>query len=422
MILAGKDFVRIGEAAKLLGVTEQTLRNWDARGKLRPHRHPINGYRMYRVAEVYSVLKELGPTQGLLDLEVRGSVPTHDGEAVVPNSNDFLAALPPCHWSPEVALDPKHRPQHWDAPSSTVRRDWRKYPQEAHVLDSAGEKYRRLTVDEIAILQGFEPKVARLEGLTDRERIASLGDAVPPPLARAVAAGIAKHWNCMHRTAIEICAGIGGLAEGGAAIGLEHLLVVDQSEVCGRLLRNQRHWGADRVLVSDLRDVDFTAYRGRVGLLSGGPPCQPWSQSGLQRGHDDERDLLGSIHEVVAAIEPEAFIFENVPGLANQQNEPYLLALVRRLRNPVPGLRYGVLVARLNAADYGVPQVRERLFFVGLRDMPAVRVSECFDTITGMRTHRRPGESNSGIPTWVTVGQALGHEKDPGGWRRWIGK
>jgi hypothetical protein len=55
-----------------------------------------------------------------------------------------------------VALDPKHRPQSWDEPSSTVRREWCRYPQEAHLLDVDNWRYRRLTVDEIAILQGFE--------------------------------------------------------------------------------------------------------------------------------------------------------------------------------------------------------------------------------------------------------------------------
>jgi MerR family regulatory protein len=152
VLLVSRDYVKIGEAAKILGVTEQTLRNWDSRGKLVPFRHPVNGYRMYRVADVHAILKELEPTQTNLQFD-----------ALVRATPSTLKAveepLLPCHWIPEVALDPKHRPQHWDAPATTVRRDWRKYPQEAHVIDSAGHKYRRFTVDEIAILQGFEPRI-----------------------------------------------------------------------------------------------------------------------------------------------------------------------------------------------------------------------------------------------------------------------
>src|SRR5262249_10237418 len=161
-------------------------------------------------------------------------------------------------------------------------------------------------------------------------------------------------------------AGIGGLAEGAAAIGLEHLLLVDYDEICGQLLSNRRQWRPDRVVVSDLRVVDLSGLRGKVGLLSGGPPCQPWSQSGHRLGNDDARDLLGEITNIVAATAPEAFLFENVPGLASSLNEPYLRALLDRLRYPAPGLRYGVIVAVLNAADFGVPQVRERIFILGI--------------------------------------------------------
>jgi site-specific DNA-cytosine methylase len=413
-MLLSRDYVKIGEAAKILGVTEQTLRNWHSRGKLVPVRHPINGYRMYRVADVHAVLREVEPQATLPFEAIAGSTLS---EAKVTEDT-----LPPCHWAPGVALDPKHRPQHWDAPATTVRRDWRKFPQEAHVLDSAGQKYRRFAVDEIAILQGFRPSVTYLEGLTDRQRIAALGDAVPPPLARAIVMGIDRRHIWQNRTVIEICAGIGGLAEGGASIGLEHLALIDQDEICGRFLRNERHWNPDRVIISDLRAVDFSSYRGKIGLLSGGPPCQPWSRSGFGLGHDDKRDLLGQIHETVADIQPEVFLFENVPGLASLQNEPYLRALLERLRYPAPALRYGVLAAVLNAADFGVPQIRERIFILGVRDAPASEASRCFDAVEELQTHQRSSGSRTSLPNWRTVGSALASQKDPGGWRRWIGQ
>ena len=411
VLLLGRDYIKIGEAAKILGVTEQTLRNWDNRGKLVPLRHPINGYRMYRVAEVHSILKDLRTTQASLPFDQ------------LPRSTQETAKdmLPACHWTPEVALDPKHRPQHWHLPATTVRRDWRKFPQEAHVLDDTGQKYRRFTVDEIALLQGFEPEITHLGGLTDRQRVAALGDAVPPPLARAIMEGVDSHWTWHNRTALEICAGIGGLAQGAASIGLDHLLLVDHDGICGKLLRKQRHWMPDRVHVLDLRAVDFSKFWGKVGLLSGGPPCQPWSQSGHRLGHEDERDLLGGIDALVATIEPEAFLFENVPGLLSHQSERYLRNLVERLRYPRPGLRYGVLVAIFNAADYGVPQIRERIFVLGLRDMAASRASKCFDTIELLQTHQRPGGPRTSLPNWRTVGDVLAKQGDPGGWRRWIG-
>jgi DNA (cytosine-5)-methyltransferase 1 len=129
---------------------------------------------------------------------------------------------------------------------------------------------------------------------------------------------------------------------------------------------------------------------------------------------------LGSLPALVADIEPEVFLFENVPGLASEQNHPYLKDVIKRLQSPGGKLKYAVLVALFNAADYGVPQVRERLFILGMKDAPAVRVSRCFDTIESLRTHQDPGGTHQDLQRWRTVGEALAGRIDPGGWRRWI--
>lgn len=415
--ISTRDFIQIRAAADLLGVTEQTLRNWDKARKLKPVRHPINGYRMYRVTDLHSILRELGNSeaQATFEFEAPPENPNYSEDRKLRQDD-----LPPCHWDLAVALDPKHRPQQWNAPSTTVRRDWRKFPQEAHVLDATGSKYRRFTSAEVALLQGFDPGVIDIEGLTERERIGAVGDAVPPPLGRALIEGISLQWPWRCRTAIEICAGAGGLAEGAAAAGLEHLLLVDRSEACERVLKHNRPWPPSAVELSDIRAFDFKQFRRRVGLLSGGPPCQPWSQSGLRLGAEDQRDLLGSLPSLVAAIEPEVFLFENVPGLASEQNHPYLKDVVKGLQSPEGKLKYSVLVALFNAADYGVPQVRERLFIVGMKDVPAVRVSKCFDTIESLQTHQEPGGTRPKLERWSTVGSALDGREDPGGWRRWI--
>lgn len=438
--ISSRDFVKIHEAAELLGVTEQTLRNWDRARKLKPVRHPINGYRMYRVADLHSILGELERSEAQGTFEFDGAMSDDFGASVhAPeatglfdcdaNGNSEAAQrqrradgnrLPPCHWSLEVALDPKHRPQQWNAPATTVRRDWRKFPQEAHVLDVTGTKYRRFTSSEVALLQGFDPHVIELPNLTERERIGAMGDAVPPPLAQALVRGIEAQRPFTSRTAIEICAGSGGLAEGAAAVELEHLLLVDASPICEVILKHDRPWPANSVRCSDVRNVDFTEFRGRVGLLSGGPPCQPWSRSGFRRGNEDARDLLGSLPSIVAAIEPEAFLFENVPGLASDQNRAYLHDVIRRLRTPDRQLKYSVLIGIFNAADYGVPQIRERLFIIGLKDAPAVLVSRSFDETESLQTHQQPGGMRAGLRRWRTIGDVLDGREDPGGWRQWI--
>jgi hypothetical protein len=103
-MLLSRDYVKIGEAAKILGVTEQTLRNWHNRGKLVPVRHPINGYRMYRVADVHAILQELGPFRGDLPFDVVGSIPSKaeaTGDALPPcrrAKSDFDTFVPPYRW------------------------------------------------------------------------------------------------------------------------------------------------------------------------------------------------------------------------------------------------------------------------------------------------------------------------------------
>jgi excisionase family DNA binding protein len=417
-LLSPRDYLRIQEAARALGVSEQTLRNWDRSGKLKAQRHPINGYRLYKAADLHALLKTFEgefPEASAMQLPL-GLAP-HTGWQV---EQAEYASMPDAHWSATVGLDPKHRPQRWDAPSSTVRRDWRKYPQEAYLLDKAGKAYRRLAVEEIAILQGFSPETVAAEGLTNRQKIAAVGDAVPPPLASAILRGVDEGWRWQNKTALEICAGIGGLAEGAASVGLEHRALVDISASCGTLLRNGRHWRADAVHVADVRSFPYEQYRGGIGLLSGGPPCQPWSQGGRHGAQEDARDLLGHLDEVVRVVEPEVFLFENVPGLATAGNAAYLRHVVDRLRAPGP-TKYGVMVGLLNAADYGVPQLRRRIFILGFRDRPSSFAGRRFDAIAQLATHRDPGLAGNGRRPWMTIGEAIQGVPDPGGWRRWIG-
>lgn len=403
-VLSARDHLQIGEAASVLGVSEKTLRNWDRAGKLKAYRHPVNDYRLYRTSDVHRLLREL-----------RGERPERPEPRPQVSERDGLPSL---HWSPSVALDPKHRPQRWDAPSSTVRRDWRKFPQEAYVLSEDGSRYRRFTPEEVAVLQGFSPEVIDLEDLTTRQKIAAMGDAVPPPLARAVVGAVADRVDL--KTSVEVCAGAGGLAEGAATAGLDHLALIDYSAECGTVLRNRRTWSPDRVHVGDARLFDYSPFAGRVGVVAGGPPCQPWSQGGQGKGHHDDRDLLSWVPELVAQVEPEAFVFENVPGLTSEQHEGYLRRVVELLQRPGGDLRYGVLVAKLNAADFGVPQVRRRVFIIGLRDRPAAEVWRCLDDIDSSKTHADPRATKTGdLPPWITVGEALTPLAADQGWRRW---
>ena len=361
-------------------------------------------------------MRELNADQLGLQFGRGDSAPT---PSFVTEELDDFGAMQECTWSSSVALDPKHRPQVLSEPASTVRRSWCFSPQEAHLLDAERRRYRKLSVDEIALIQGFEPSWFAGVGLRTTDKVRAIGDAVPPPLARAVVGALASHVCWDVRSAVEICAGAGGLASASAYLGFEHLVLLDQWAPACAILRTKKPWASDRVKCESVTNYDFASLRRRVGLLSGGPPCQPWSQAGRRSGHDDPRDLLRRIHEVVAAVEPQAFVFENVPGLMSDENQQYLAEVLARLRAPSSALRYGVVSGVLNAADYGVPQLRRRVFIVGVRDAPSVQAYKILDAAAEMATHRDPSRPAPTRKPWVTLREALVSIPDQGGWRHW---
>ena len=114
---------------------------------------------------------------------------------------------------------------------------------------------------------------------------------------------------------------------------------------------------------ADIRQVDFSHYAGTIDLVYGGPPCQPFSTGGLQRAAADPRDMVPAFLDAVETIGPEMVLMENVPGLASPRRRPYLERVLGRLRR----LGYQPLHRVLLAADFGVPQLRRRLFIVGQR-------------------------------------------------------
>lgn len=137
--------------------------------------------------------------------------------------------------------------------------------------------------------------------------------------------------------------------------------------------------------------MDFNNFSS-VDLIAGGPPCQPFSLGGKHLGKDDNRDMFPYAIKAIETLSPKAFIFENVKGLLRESFADYFEYIIRRLRQPsheatsfvswtkhLTSLRhdqsldggnaeYNVSYALLNVADYGVPQTRERVVIVGLRD------------------------------------------------------
>ena len=160
--------------------------------------------------------------------------------------------------------------------------------------------------------------------------------------------------------AMDLFAGAGGMTLGMRAAGVRTAVAVEREAM--RCETFARHSPGTALIQADVREVGFERWAGEFDVVYGGPPCQPFSTGGLQRAHEDERDMIPAFLRAVESIRPRAFVMENVPGLASGARSFYLSRVIAQTQ----ALGYFVSAAVLNAADYGVPQIRKRLFVVGM--------------------------------------------------------
>ncbi|MDZ4314503.1 MAG: DNA cytosine methyltransferase [Azonexus sp.] len=198
---------------------------------------------------------------------------------------------------------------------------------------------------------------------------------------------------------VELFAGAGGLALGVSLAGFESLAVVEWDRwACDTIRENQRRgyplvqdWP---LWEGDVRNFDWSSMPEDIDLLAGGPPCQPFSMGGKHKAYGDERDMFPYTVELVRRLKPKSFIIENVKGLTRSSFANYYQYILLQLEFPevtrrqgdtwmdhlrrlqeektsgalhVNGLTYNIAPTLVNAADYGVPQKRERVFIVGFR-------------------------------------------------------
>ena len=197
---------------------------------------------------------------------------------------------------------------------------------------------------------------------------------------------------------VELFAGAGGLGMGLSLAGLRHRAVVEWDKWACETIRENRDSGFPLVKgwpvqQCDVRKFDYSGLNDDIDIVSGGPPCQPFSLGGKHRAHFDDRDMFPAAVRVIRNLRPRAFILENVKGLTRssfanyfqyillqlampnvvrRSSEGWLGHLARLEKEQTSGREtwrsYSVLFRVLNAADYGVPQKRERVFIVGFRN------------------------------------------------------
>tara|TARA_R100001143_G_scaffold61586_1_gene62614 strand:- start:14861 stop:16075 length:1215 start_codon:yes stop_codon:yes gene_type:complete len=204
---------------------------------------------------------------------------------------------------------------------------------------------------------------------------------------------------------VELFAGAGGLAMGVSLAGFESKAVVEWDKwACDTIRENSANefpivnkWP---LYEADVRDFDFGSLEDKIDLVAGGPPCQPFSLGGKHRANQDVRDMFPVTVDAIRRLRPKAFIVENVRGLTRASFSNYFQYLLLQLSYPEmrqrhdedtidhlsrlervktsgrrAGLTYEVVFRVVNAADYGVPQKRERVFIVGFRNNLGIKWS-----------------------------------------------
>lgn len=225
---------------------------------------------------------------------------------------------------------------------------------------------RYVTPREAARLQQF-PDEHDFAGTITNIQL-QIGNAVPVGLAHAVAQHVSARLKVQHPerelSAVSLFSGAGGMD-----LGFQDFFSVKASNefvpVFSETLR--RNFPRTHVVNADISTLSGGDLRpdGGVDVVFGGPPCQPFSAAGKQRGVEDPRGtLVREYLRMVAELDPAYFVMENVPGLVSNANGGAL----RYIKEHAAEIGYTTEHYILSATDYGTPQMRKRLFVIGRKD------------------------------------------------------
>ena len=266
---------------------------------------------------------------------------------------------------------------------------------------------------------------------------------------------------------IELFAGAGGLTLGLTSAGLAPHHVFEIDEHCCETLRHNSQGPSPHITAKihreDVATIDWSQFDQPVRLLAGGPPCQPFSTGGKHLADQDDRNQFPAIFRAIDELRPGIALIENVPGLTRDSFRPYLQYITRQLEYPSVVQRpdetweehdvhlrehilsrcsspdYVVYRWLLNVADYGVAQVRERLFIIAVRSdlcpihapVPTHSRQALMDcqrdgtywryrnltnkdrTVWPRRVHSKNDTGGDNLRPWVTVRDALVGLSDP---------
>lgn len=168
----------------------------------------------------------------------------------------------------------------------------------------------------------------------------------------------------MKNKIIDLFCGCGGLSLGFEMAGFESVLAIDLwGDAIDSYNYNRKTKSGKCIDISDITNEELMLYRSNVVGVIGGPPCQGFSTVGKRLDDDPRNHLYKEYCRVVEIVDPEFFVLENVRGLLTLSKGFFKHDIIDRFSK----LGYNVKFSVLNAADYGVPQNRERVFFVGVK-------------------------------------------------------
>lgn len=282
----------------------------------------------------------------------------------------------------------------WDMPSYTIATYFNRVGNGCNLHPS---QMRVLSNREAARLQSFPDDFVFTGSKASQYK--QIGNAVPPLLARFVSSLIKPYLDSYNF--VDLFAGCGGLSEGFLMNGFNLIAAneFDKNIMSTNVYNHSKYSDPEHFILGDVTKdevkqsiVDACAGQ-QIDVVIGGPPCQGFSTAGWRNPDDKRNQLFKEFVHLVDTIRPRFFVMENVLGILSMRGGDAVKEIIECFSN------IGYFVSnpiKLNAANYGVPQRRKRVFIIGSRDM-----------ITFEQPKPLFSDEDPSLPGFVTVGDAI---------------
>jgi len=272
----------------------------------------------------------------------------------------------------------------WDNPSYTISTYFTRVGNGCFIHP---EQHRVISLREGARLQSFPDNFIFYGSKTSMYK--QIGNAVPPLMGYQLGKLIKANRY------VDLFCGAGGFSLGIEMSGSRCELAIDLEKYYCETFKKNHNIDEKKVLSLDIKKIDMEdtfSVLDKIDLVIGGPPCQGFSTAGKNLLEDPRNELVKYFIKAVDIIRPEYFIMENVVGLTYKKREPFITALYTRFKEAGYSVRHKILLA----ADFGVPQKRYRVFFIGSINNQKI-------------TFPKPLFSNDGkiLPKYITVREAI---------------